>query len=174
MRNGSVTNLADAAEGLKLALRGRTRLRADLIGFDEQPDAAMAKSDEVVEDVMWYAVQDVGTRILAGIDGDHKFIAGEVDELLTTRASLAGSLESHPAASEALSWMHETGPVDPAPLVDSLEEQLRGSLEGIDPIALGEYRFSALELLANTLLPAKALEYLRDHGLIFVPRRMEV
>jgi len=174
MRNGSVTNLADAAKGLKLALRGRTRLRADLIGFDEQPDAAMARSDEVVEDVMWYAVQDVGTRILAGIDGDHKFIAGEVDELLTTGASLAGSLESHPAASEALSWMHEAGPTDPAPLVDSLEEQLRGSLEGVDPTALGEYRFSALEVLANTLLPAKALEYLRDHGLIFVPRRMEV
>jgi len=173
MRNGSVTNLADAAEGLKLALRGRTRLRADLIGFDEQPDAAMARSDDVVEDVMWYAVRDVGTRILAGIEVDHKSLAGEVDELLTTGAGLAGSLESHPTASEALSWMLEAGPSYPAPLVDSLEEQLRGSLEGVDPTALGEYRFSALELLANALLPAKALEYLRDHGVIFVPRRME-
>jgi Mg-chelatase subunit ChlI len=173
MRNGSVTNLADAAEGLKLALRGRTRLRADLIGFDEQPNAAMARSDEVVEDIMWYAVRDTGTRILAGLDVDHKSLAGEVDELLTTGAGLSGSLESHPAASGALSWMHEAGPSDPALPVDSLEEQLRGGLEGVDPAVLGEYRFSALELLANTLLPAKALEYLRDHGAIFVPRRME-
>lgn len=173
MRKGSVSNLTDAAMGLKLALRGRTRLRADLVGFDEQPDAVMKRNDEVVEDIMSHAVGEVGAAVLAGLEVDQRALSGEVDELITSGANLTESLGSHQLASEALDWMHEAGPIDPEPFVDSLEDQLKGSLEGVDPAVLGEYRLSALELLANVLLPAKALGYLSEQGRVFVPRRME-
>ncbi len=172
MRGGRVSNLADAAEGLDLSLRGRVRLRADLIGFDELPDEAMARSDDVVEDVMWHAVRDVGARVLAGLEG-HRSLAKEVDELLTTWAGAAGSLDPYPLASEALSWMHDAGPEDPEALPAGPEGQLMKSMDDMDPKVLEEYRFSALELLGNVLLPPEALDYLSGHGLIFVPKRME-
>ncbi|MCW3978634.1 MAG: AAA family ATPase [Candidatus Bathyarchaeota archaeon] len=173
MRGGRVSNLADAAEGLNLALRGRVRLRADLIGFEDQPDRSMARIDEVVEDVLWYAVRDVGTRVLAGLDGGEKALTKEVEDLLTFGKRITEGLETHPLVAGALNWMKDAGPADTAHLVDGLEDQLRNRIEGAAPEVIEEYRFSALELVANALLASKAVDYFPGQSRIFVPKRME-
>ncbi len=69
--------------------------------------------------------------------------------------------------------MHDAGPEDPEALPAGPEGQLMKSMDDMDPKVLEEYRFSALELLGNVLLPPEALDYLSGHGLIFVPKRME-
>jgi hypothetical protein len=69
--------------------------------------------------------------------------------------------------------MDEIGPSDPDQLVDGLEDQLRSRIEGVEPAVVEEYRFSALELLANALLASDTVRSFTDQSRIFVPRRME-
>jgi len=173
MRGGQVSNLADAAEGLNLALRGRVRLRADLIGFDDRPDESMARVDEVVEDVMWHAVRTVGARVLAVLDGGEKALAREVDNLLSGSGGISENIKAYPFVAEALNWMNEAGPTGTAHLVDGLEDQLRNHIEGAPPDVVEEYHLSALELVANALLASKATHSFSDQSRIFIPRRME-
>ena len=173
MRGGWVSNLADAVKGLQLALRGRVRLRADLLGFDDREAALMAQTSKAVEDVMWHAVRDVGEKVLAGFEGEKEALPVEVDRILASGGSIRDGLEAAPVTSELLAWMDEIGSSDPDQLVDSLEDQLRSRIEGADPAVVEEYRFSALELLANALLSSEAVRVFSDPSRIFVPRRME-
>ncbi|RLI10340.1 hypothetical protein DRO42_01635 [Candidatus Bathyarchaeota archaeon] len=175
MRNGRVSNLADAASGLKLALRGRIRLRADLIGFDERPSEFMSKHNLVVEDVMWYAVRDVGTRVLLGLgdDLDREALAAEVDHLLSMDGGVLDSLPLHPLVSEAVRWMDEAAPREGPRGVEGLGDLLRTDPDRVDPTVLEEYRLSAVELLANTLLAVGAVDAFVDQQRIFVPKRMD-
>ncbi|UCD45843.1 MAG: AAA family ATPase [Candidatus Bathyarchaeota archaeon] len=172
MRGGRVSNLSDTVRGLDLALRGRVRIRADLIGFDEGVGDAMAKTNEVVEDVMWYAVRDVGERILAGLDVSDRALAKEIDGLISTGGGI-GDLEVGSAVSEALDWMDDAGPAEAQHLVNNLEDQLRECTEGVDPDTVSEYRLSGLELLANALLATGTVSSFSDQSQIFVPKRME-
>ena len=122
---------------------------------------------------MWYAVRDVGEKILAGFEGDKAALPEEVDRLLASGRSTREGLEASPTVSEALDLMDEIGPSDPDQLVDGLEDQLRSQIEGVGPAVVEEYRFSALELLANALLASDAVRSFTDQSRIFVPRRME-
>jgi len=175
MRKGQVSSLADAAEGLKLALRGRVRLRADLVGFDEGPSESMEKHNLVVEDIMWYAVRDVGTRILTGLgdDLDREALGAEVDHLLSMENGVLDNLSLHPIISDAIGWMEKSPPQKRSLGIEGLEDLLRSSPDGADPIMLEEYRFSAVELLANALLSLGAVDAFVDQDRIFVPKRME-
>jgi MoxR-like ATPase len=172
MRNGHVSNLGDAALGLGLSLRGRVRIRADLIGFDGGPGNAMDRNREVVEDIMWYAVRDVGERVLAGVDASARELAKEVNSLIGVGVSLV-AMEEASVISEALSWMDEAGPEGTLHLVDGLEEQLRNDINVVDQEVIAEYRFSGLELMANALLASGAVSSFTDQSRIFVPKRME-
>ncbi len=175
MRNGYVSNLADAALGLKLALRGRVRLRADLIGFDEGPSESMEKHNLVVEDIMWYAVRDVGTRILTGLgdDLDREALGAEVDHLLSMDGGVLDNLSLHPLTSDAIGWMDESPPQKRSHGIEGLEDLLRSSPDRADPAVLEEYRFSAVELLSNALLSMGAVNAFANQDRIFIPKRME-
>ena len=175
MRNGYVSNLADAAGGLKLALRGRVRLRADLIGFDEGPSESMVKHNLVVEDIMWYAVRDIGSRILTGLgdDLDREALGAEVNHLLSMDGGVLDNLQLHPLVSKAVGWMEEAAPWERPHGVEELGDLLRSSPERADPTVLEEYRFAEVELLANALLTLGAVDAFVDQDRIFVPKRME-
>ena len=58
LENRKVANLTDAYLGLKLALRGRIGLRADLIDFDN-PKESFGKTNRVIEDLLWNALEDL-------------------------------------------------------------------------------------------------------------------
>jgi hypothetical protein len=122
---------------------------------------------------MWYAVRDVGEKVLAGFEGEKEGLPVEVDRILASGGSIRDGLEDAPFTSELLAWMDELGPSDPDQLVDGLEDQLRSRIEGADPAVVEEYRFSALELLANALLSSEAVRAFSDPSRIFVPKRME-
>jgi Mg-chelatase subunit ChlI len=172
MRGGRVSSLGDAAEGLQLALRGRVRLRADLIGFDDRESEQMSQTARVVEDVLWYAVRDVGERILTGLE-ENRFLSREVLELLSDDGTISEGLESYPAFAGALEWMNETGPEELEHFVTDLEDQLRGGFAGADSRDVEDYRRSALELLGNALLAKEAIRNLPEIDVLYVPKRME-
>jgi len=173
MRGGHVSHLGDAVEGLQLALRGRVRLRADLIGFDEREAELMSQTLRVVEDVLWFAVRDIGERVLAGFEGEKRALTREVGEILDSKSGLSYDGSSYPAVAEAVAWMGEIGPGEAEHLVNGLEDQLSRRIEGAEPEVIEEYRFSAVELLANALLATEAIRSFPDAVDIFVPKRME-
>ena len=173
MRGGRVSSLSDASSGLYLALRGRVRIRADLIGFADSPGDVMNKNNEVVEDVIWYAVRDVGERILAGLDVGKSALARELSEFLSAEGGVRERLEGHPAVAEALRWMSESAPPSGSSPVNGLEEQLKTAFQGTDPEAQEEYLLSGLEMLANALVIQKAADP-STFSRVFIPRRMEV
>ena len=172
MRGGRVSSLGDAAEGLQLALRGRVRLRADLIGFDDRASEQMIQTARVVDDILWYALRDVGERILAGLE-ESRALSKEVSELLSDDGAIPPGLESYPKFTEALEWLNESGPEEAEHLVTDLEDQLRGGIAGADPRDVEEYRRSALELLGNALLAKEIIRSLPEIDGLYVPRRME-
>jgi Mg-chelatase subunit ChlI len=169
-RGKRVAGLLEASEGLKLALRGRIRLRADLVGFDDSPAAFMVKNDEVVEDILWYAARDVGVALLKGIDSDLMKLAGEIDYILS-RGKILDTLQDHEVAYQAVRFMEENQPWESPSLVSGLGDLIRDSPEAVDTETLSSYRLSALELLAHALVSSKVIEVKIENA--YAPKRME-
>ena len=132
----------------------------------------MNQTARVVEDVLWYAVRDVGERILTGLE-ESRALSREVSELLSDDGAIPEGLESYPRFAEALGWMNESSPEELEHLVTDLEDQLRGGFSGADPRDVEEYRRSALELLGNALLAKEVIRSLPDVGGLYIPKRME-
>ncbi len=173
MRKINICSISDALQGLNLALRGRVRIRADLIGFDDTPGNMMSKNNEVIEDVMHYAVHNIGEKMLSAFEGSQKELIKEVDQLVAVGIKPSESLIDFPNAAELLLWIHESAPSQPERLINSLEDQLSNNLESVDPEISWEYYRSALEIIANLILSKDSLSYLTEHDLLFVPKRME-
>jgi MoxR-like ATPase len=173
LRGAGVVSLEDTAYGLKLGLRGRIRLRADLVGFDDSPAAFMRRNDEVVEDILWYAARDVGADALAEAEDrvDRDELASEMRRLIDA-GEVAEAFQDHPAVYAAVSFMEEAKPWESLSLVSDLGDLIRESPAVVDPQVLREYRLSALELLANALLAEGKFEAKAMVPGIFVPRRM--
>jgi MoxR-like ATPase len=173
LRGAAVASLRDAADGLKLGLRGRIRLRADLVGFDDSPSAFMARNNEVVEDILWYAARDVGKQVLAVASGeaDAGDLAAEVDGFLSAEPAHA-SLEEYPILEAAVGIVGELKTWESPTLVNGVEQVIRENPAAAEPEALAEYRASAVELLANALLAEKAVQGFAAQDRLYVPRRM--
>jgi hypothetical protein len=166
----SVAGLRDASDGLKLALRGRIRLRADLVGFDDSPAAFMVKNDEVVEDILWYAARDVGITILKGVDIDSRQLAGEINVMLSG-GDIIEDLQDHEAAYRIVRFMEENQPWESPSLISGLGDLIRDRPEALDADTLREYRGSALELLAHALTAGKFVDAKIKNA--YAPKRME-
>lgn len=172
LRGAGVVNLEDAAYGLKLGLRGRIRLRADLVGFDDSPAAFMKKNDEVVEDVLWYAARDIGADAFDEAEDkiDMDELASEMKRLMDARD--AEAIQDYPTIYALVRFMEEAKPWESPSLVSDLGDLIRESPAAVEPRVLREYRLSALELLANALLADKKLEAPVQVPGIFIPKRM--
>ncbi len=167
LRGANVSDLLDAALGLKLALRGRIRIRADLIGFDESPSAYMMKNNEVVEDVLWYAARDVGETILKGVDElDKSRLASEIKGYLGNP-----SLAEYPLLSTVINYMREIEPWSKPMLVNDLETLIRENPEAVDRSIHNEYIMSAVSLLLHTLNTENNEE--TEHPSLYLPSRMK-
>jgi hypothetical protein len=156
--------------GLKLALRGRIRLRADLVGFDDSPAAFMVKNDEVVEDILWYAARDLGEIIIKGVELDPRQLAGELNAVLAD-GNLLDTLQDNKAAYQVVRFMEENQPWESPSLVSSLGDLIRDSPEAVDANTLCEYRRSAFEFLAHALISTKLVETKIENS--YTPKRME-
>jgi len=165
-----VSGLREAADGLKLALRGRIRLRADLVGFDDSPAAFMVKNDEVVEDVLWYAARDVGVAVLKGVDVDPRQLVGEVNAVLSD-GDVLDNLQDHKDAYRVIRFIEENQPWESPSLVSGLGDLIMDSPEAVAPETLRDYRRSALELIAHALHAGKFVDAKVE--IAYAPKRME-
>jgi MoxR-like ATPase len=122
MRCGKVACLRDVCEGTKLALRGRIRIRADLIDFEEKPRESFKKTDAVIEDVMRHATSEVGEGIALSEE-----VTTEINSMLRHPIDLERSHE----LKKMVDWM-----------CSQEERKSEANKE--------EYHYSAMEIIVNT------------------------
>ena len=171
LRNRSVSNLLDASEGLKLALRGRIRIRTDLIGFDDNPSTYMLKNDEVVDDVLWYASRDVGKSILAALKNVINLIelATDIEKYLKNNSDVSEC----PVLKKLVDYMRETQPWSKPVIVNDLETLLKEHPEAVDPEIHKEYIQNAVGFITHSLIAENIITQEKFFDNIYLPSRMK-
>ena len=176
MENMQIANLRHAYYGLRLALRGRIGLRADIIDFDN-PEKTFALGDELAADFMWNVFEDM--RSQAGLlgDCDRQSLGSELAALFSS-GKLDSAYDRVPWAvvsqyeelTKAIQWTRNARR-------DKVNQALVGEPDGslYDSSETGvvdEYNYSALELLANISIHDGTLDESKA-GRSFVPRKFE-
>jgi molybdenum-dependent DNA-binding transcriptional regulator ModE len=165
MRRGKVANLRDACDGLKLALRGRIRIRADLIDFGEKPMESFKKTDAVIEDMMRHATRSVGDDIYVNLDGI-KELEQEIDHVLKEYSTFS----RHAALKKAIDWMHSTAPEKVrGDLLNEMEVVMNYHPDKLDEKSVREYYYSAFEMLVNAGVYAGRIDESNAIKHVFIP-----
>ncbi|RLC72710.1 MAG: hypothetical protein DRI26_02370 [Chloroflexi bacterium] len=159
LENQQVANLRHAYYGLRLALRGRVGLRADLIDLDN-PKKTFKLGDELTADFLWNVLEDLKDGSLLG-EYNSSRLAQDLASLFSESNLPPGRLPN-----ELLNQYQELA---------QLIQQMKRKSEEVDHLpkdqqAQEEANFSALEFLANLALHQKTLERSRLNNL-FVPEK---
>jgi hypothetical protein len=173
MENKQVANLRHAFYGLRLALRGRVGLRADLIDFDN-PRKAFNLVDRLAEDFMWNVIEDIHHDSSFLGDCDHQKLGSELATLLSGEIDLTNGNLAISAISRAdelkntLQRMRKAAPekVNLA-LLNESERKLPYSCEAE---VVEQWNYSALEMLANICVHEGTLG---ESNQLFIPHKYQ-
>jgi len=160
IENKQVANLRHAFYGLRLALRGRIGLRADLIDF-EQPRKTFSLAGKLTEDFLWNVVEDIYDDPAFLGDWDRKIVGAELTRLLSGEVDLtAGSLSESAISDfselkEIIQRMRRLGR-EKADLISTSESETKLYDSRATEI-IEELNYSAVEVLANICVHAKTL-----------------
>jgi magnesium chelatase subunit I len=169
LENREVANLRDAYRGLRLALRGRIGLRADLIDF-EKPKESFRKTDQVTEDLLWNALEDFRLPY----ETDQEKLAGEIASLFSDGLNdLTERLQGHRELSRAIGQMKGMGRERVTDDLNEAEKKLFCSPEKVDKAVLTEYDYSALETLVNLAWHKRIVSEETIRGRVFVPQMVK-
>jgi MoxR-like ATPase len=165
LENRKVANLLDACLGLELALRGRIRLRADLIDFDN-PKESIRKTDRVVEDLLWNALEN--------FDFDFDVDMGKFQEDILSLLSsgfyeVTGRLGQYQELNRAVEQMRKAARDKVTDGLNEAEKELYRHPDKASRQVFEEYNRSALETIVNVAWHRKLLED-ADVARVFVPR----
>jgi Mg-chelatase subunit ChlI len=138
-----VANLKDARDGLCLALRGRIRIRSDLIDLRD-PKGSFERTDMIVEDMLRHATRSIGDDLFEVFS---KFL--DLKELGEEMDSVLSGSDWGQELNRAINWICDVAPekVNDS-LLNDLEYRLYHHMES-DQSILEEYRRSGLEILIN-------------------------
>jgi len=175
LENKRVANLRHTYYGLRLALRARIGLRADLIDFDN-PRKTFILGDQLTEDFIWNVFEDM--RSQAGLLGscDRQKLGSELSLLLSPEVDLTSSrapsalISKYDEVRKAVQWMRQAArdKVNQA-LVSEPERKLYDSKE---TVVVEECNYSALEMLANVCVHEGTLDNTRT-GQVFIARKFK-
>jgi len=169
LENRKVANLKDAYQGLKLALRGRIGLRADLIDF-EKPKESFKKTDQVAEDLLWNALEDFDFNY----ETDQEKLAGELTSLFSN--GLNRFIEKPQSYQEVNRVIEQMKKISQEKVTDDLneaEKKLFCSPEKTDKEVLTEYNYSALVTLVNLAWHKKMVKEEIIRGKVFIPQMIK-
>ncbi|MDY6916529.1 MAG: AAA family ATPase, partial [Chloroflexota bacterium] len=160
-----VARLDDVARGLRLALRGRIGLRADLIDY-ESPKATLKKTDELSQYLLCSALADFDFRFT----GDKDRLAVEIDSVLADgMENLTTTLQRCPELSSAIGQLTGLARDKLTDGFNETERALAQHPDRLDPQTLDEYNRSALELVCNLAWHRRVVgDQVADT--VFVPR----
>jgi len=164
IENKRVANLHHAFYGIRLALRGRIGLRADLIDY-EQPVRAFKMTDRLSEDFIWNAFENLRREKSFFGDRDRKPAAGEIDSLMSGDIDISSGrlpqsiLSGYPCLNDLISGMKKYGMEHAAgEIQNGFTEHLYNSR---DPEIREELNYSALEIIAGLLVHEKLISEMK-------------
>jgi Mg-chelatase subunit ChlI len=163
-------NLRHAYFGLRLALRGRLEIRADLIDYEDTERAA-ALVNELVSDFMWNTFEDIKENNSLPGEINWQTLGKEVESLLASEMRMpAGRLpqeivEKYPETKKAINLLKKMSS-DQVNFdrVNSTEKKL---YETENSQIKGELNYSALEFLSNIAIHRGNLNEART-GALFI------
>lgn len=145
LENRKVASLADACLGLKLALRGRIKLRADLLDFDN-PRESFVKTDRVVEDLLWNALENLDFPF----EVEKREFQEDVVSLLATGLSdVTDKLQRYQELNRVVAQMRRAARDKVTDGLNDAEKELFLHPNKTSKKVLEEYNRSALETLIN-------------------------
>jgi len=143
--NRKVANLKDAYDGLKLALRSRIGLRADLIDY-ENPKETINKTDEVTEYLLCSAFKDFDFQL----EVDNAEFARELNSLLAEGVDrLSYRLQQYPELNRAIEQLKQAAKDKVTDELNQTEKALALQPGKASKEIREEYNYSALETIAN-------------------------
>jgi magnesium chelatase subunit I len=166
--NRKVATLTDACLGLRLAMRGRIRLRADLNDFDN-PQESIRRTDRVTDDLLWNAFEnfDLGFAVELGQFRD------DISELVYTGLdNITEKLPKYPELNRAVDNMRKAAREAASDHVNPAEKEIFMHPDRSGKQLLEEYNRSAVDILVNIAWHKKLLE---DSVLqqTFIPRNIQ-
>ncbi len=168
LENRKVANLKNAYQGLKLALRGRTGLRADLIDYDN-PKESFRKADEVTEDLLWNALEDFDFRF----EMDREKLGSELKSLIAENAeNLTSCLAHYPEVNRVIGQMKKAAKDKVTDDLNQTEKKLALHPDDANEKVLEEYNYSALETVLNLAWHQKLIDGPLAEGKFFIPEQV--
>lgn len=145
LENRQVANLKDVADGLKLALRSRVGLRADLVDFDS-PKNTLERCDELAEYLLCRALAEFDFQW----EASNQKLAAELNSLLTEgRGSLTSGLDQCPELNKVIAQMRRVAGEKATDELNTTERDLALRPEKLGRGLLDEYDRCAVETVCN-------------------------
>lgn len=168
LENRRVATLSDACAALKLALRGRIGLRADLIDFD-RPKEAFIRTEEVVEDLMWSALQEL---VLEFPEWNREKLAAEIGGLLSGDVEkISLKIAATKELGQAINRLIEIGRQrSDSNLLSETEKSLLYKLDEVEPGLKEEFLFSAFEFVVNLAVHRGIIDEALARQKVFIPQ----
>ncbi len=160
IENRKVASLQHACFGLRLALRGRIGLRADLIDFEE-PRKTFHLSGQLAEDFIWNVFENICHESSYLGDWDRQKVSAELGELLTGGTDLSAGrlpesvLSNFAELKELVERMKTIG--QETADSTSANEVEAGLYNSSDTETIEELNYSAIEMLANICVHSKVI-----------------
>lgn len=170
MGNRAVANLKDAYYGLRLALRGRIGLGSEYLDFDD-PRVSFKRTDRLVEDLMWNALEDLAPAAFEGYDKAK--LADEIKLALACGVeNVAHGLEAYGQLARAVESLKRVAVerVYDALMTDA-EKKLARYPGELGNKVIEEYNKSALEMVINLAVHSQIVSPSSDSD-PFIPRRL--
>jgi hypothetical protein len=170
IENKKVASIRHAFYGLRLALRGRIGLRADLIDFEE-PKKTFTLAGQLSEDFLWNVFEDIhDDRSFIG-EWDRKQAGQELTEMVPAVSGLESGkmslslLEGYPELQSVVVKMIHKGRESSGPA--SGIDYEAGLYESDDEDIDTELVYSAVETIANMCVHARTISASRIAPLFF-------
>lgn len=177
MGNRRVVNLRDAYYGLRLALRARSGLRADLTDFDN-PKKTFVMGDQLTEDFIWNVFESIHSEDgLFGNNYDRRKLGSQLSSMLSDPETDLSSgrvpsalVSQYEEVTKMIHWMRQAAK-------DKINQTLIGEPErklydSNETDTVEELNYSAVETLANLCLHHGTLEEAKA-GPLFIARKFK-
>lgn len=169
MEDRQVATLRDAFDGLKLALRGRIGLGAEHLDMDD-PRKSFIRTDLLVEDLLWNAIEDQPSDFLEGCD--EKKLEKELVSLRSLPKQSTPRLDGLEEIPILMNKLREAGKAKAdVSLLGDLERKLLQGSDNLSDKIEQEYKWSAVEFIANMALHRRIIVGM-DLGSTFIARKI--
>ena len=169
-----VASLKDGLLGLKLSMRGRIKIRPELIVSRGKAIEAFKKIDEIVEDVMWYATK----KIVENINNEIGFNEEEFKEelktvLISAEQPTTDKLSGYPVLKKVMNQIKDLAAEKAPKNLNEYEKEIYLHPENLNENILEEYDYSTFEIATNLGIHLDLINESMAINKVFVPKRFK-